>query len=266
MGLAIDTVLVDVHNTATSSVGLTNGTVTNSGDSLSVRSFDAPAWAALDAIWLKGSGTRQARIISPRFHDNVTGLTFQSAESPAEFLMPPEIGQPLYSVDALTVQLDAAASSDTVAGLSIYYKDLSGIAADLRTWDDIKGRIINLKSVEVDCTASGTIGTWVDTSLTTTENQLKADYQYAVLGFEANAAVMCMGIKGPATGNLRVCVPANTVTFPLTDYFIEMGRRHGRPYIPVFKANDRANTYVSVADNAASTAVKVYMICAQLKP
>jgi len=264
MGLAYDTVLMDVHNAATSAVGLTAATAA-SGDSFNVRSFDNPAWAKLLAVTLQGSGTRQARITSPRFHDNVTGMTWQSSETPSEFLLPPEVGQDLYSVDALVPSMDAAASSDTVAAMHIYYKDLQGIAADLRSWHDIKDKIVNLKSMEVDVTTSGTIGAWQDTVITTTENQLKADYKYALLGFEESAAVCVVGLKGPATGNLRICCPAASSTFPLTDYFILMGERHGLPMIPVFKANDRANTYISSAANTASVATKVYALLAQLK-
>lgn len=263
MGLAVDTVLVDVHNATTAALGLTAATAANK-DSLSVRSFSEPNWAKLLGIAVQGSGTRQARITSPRLHDTQTGLTFQSSESPAEFLFPPEAAQDLYSSDTLSVQLDAAASSDTVATLLTYYKDLKGIDADLRHWHEIKNQIINLKTIEVDLTTSATIGQWTDTALTATENQLKADFSYAVLGFETNVALVAMGLSGPCTGNLRVCAPGASATFPLTDYFILMGERHGLPMIPVFKANDRANTYLSAAANTASVAAHVYAVCAQL--
>lgn len=263
MGLAIDTVLVDVHNAATTAIGLTNGTVTNSGDSLSVRSFHN-GYAKLESLFLQGSGTRQARVISPRFHDNVTGLTFNTPESPSEFLFPRDVAQPLYSSDTLTVQLDAAGSSDTVAALLAYYSDIEGIQANLLTWEQVKARMVNLKTVPVAVTTSGTPGTWTDTAITTTENQLKADYSYAVLGFEPSAALACMGLKGPATGNLRVCAPGATATLDITSYFLELGLRQGTPHIPVFKANDRNNTFVSSASNAASVSATVTMICAQL--
>lgn len=264
MGVAIDTVLVDVHNTSTNAAALTNGTITNSGDSLGIRSFDSPAWSKLEALFVQGSGTRQARILSPRMHDNVTGLTFQSPESPTDFLLPKDLGEPMYSADQLTVQLDAAASSDTVAALLLYYSDLQGIAANLMTWEQVKARMIRTKVFEVACTSSATIGAWTDTVITTTENQLKADYTYALLGFETSSAFCAMGIKGPSTGNLRICAPGATSTLEITSYFIEMSLRHGTPHIPVFKANDRASTNISVCANTASAAGNVYAVCAQL--
>lgn len=263
MGLAYDTVLVDVHNAATSAIGLTNGTVV-APDSLSVRSFDRPDWAKLLATTVQGSGTRRARLISPRLHDNVTGLNWQTLESPSEFLFPSQVGQDLYSVDNMTMQLDAAASSDTIAGLHVYYKNLGGIDAQLKTYDDIKAHILGIKIQEVDVTSNATPGLWTDVVITTTDNQLKADYKYAVLGIEVSAALGLVGIKGPATGNLRACMPGASATFPMSEYFIRMGEKHGLPMIPVFKANDRANTFVSVAANTASVAANVFLILAWL--
>lgn len=264
MGMAIDTVLVDVHNTSTNAAPLTTGLTTNSGDSLSIRSFDTGAWAKLEAMFLQGSGTQQGRITSPRMHDNVTGLTFESSESPTEFVFPREVSEPMYSSDTLGVSMTAAASSDTTLALLMYYSNLDGISSNLATWAQVKAAMIRTKIMEVACTTSATIGAWSDTVITNTENQLKADYTYALLGFEETAAVTAMGIKGPSTGNLRVCAPGATSTLDITSYFVDMSNRQGLPHIPVFKANDRASTYISTAANTASVATHVYAILAQL--
>lgn len=264
MGLAIDTVLLDLHNTATTAAALTAATAAN-GDSLGVRSFKDNATATLENIFLQGATPpRRVRVLSPRLHDNVTGLNLQALENPTEFLIAAELFQMLYSADVLTVQLDAAASSDTVAALSVYYSDLPGVNANLMTWDQIKGAIIDIKPVEVDVTSSATIGQWTDTVITTTDNQLKANYNYAVLGFTESANLLCAGVKGPATGNLRVCCPAASPTLRLTDYFAFQSQQGNRPYIPVFNANDRAGTFVSVAANTASVSSNVIMVCARL--
>ena len=264
MGVALDTILVDYHNTSTNPAVLQTGTVTNSGDSLGVRSFDPPAWAKLEAVSVQSSGARQARLLSPRMHDNVTGLTWESAEVPSQFLMPQETGEAMISADTLTMQLSAAASTDTTAALLMYYSDLTGVDQRLATWAQVKAAMLHLKTVEVAVTSSATIGAWQDTVITTTENQLKADYSYAVLGFQSSVALTCMGLKGPGTGNMRVCAPGATSTLDITRYFVEMSNMHGTPHIPIFKANDRAATYVSVAANTASVASDVYMILAQL--
>lgn len=264
MPLAIDTVLVDVHNTSTNAAGLTNATAAP-GDSLSIRSFKDGGKCTLENVYLQGaSAPRRVRILSPRLHDNVTGVSFQALENPTEFLLAAKVEQLMYSADQLVVQLDAAASSDTIAALSLYYTDAPGLSADLRTYDQIKNRIIDIKPVEVDCTASGTIGQWSDTLITNTENQLKADYEYAVLGFEGSAAFCTVGIKGPCTSNLRVCIPGASPTLRLSDYFIYQSEVSNRPYIPVINANDRGATYISVASATASAADNVFAILARL--
>lgn len=263
-GPALDTVLLDVHNAATSAIGLTAATVAN-GDSLSIRAFKDNGKALLENVYLQGSGTRRVRILSPRLHDNVTGISWQSAESPTEFLMPAGTHQAMYSSDTLVAQLDAAASSDTVAALNMYYSDLPGINAELKSWKEVEPKILAIKPMEVDCTTSATIGAWSDTLLTTTENQLKADYDYAVLGMEVSAAVLCAGVKGSFTGNLRVCAPGASSTLKLVDYFVYMSEATGTPHIPVFNANDRNAIYVSTATNTASASVDVILYLAQLK-
>lgn len=259
MGAALDTLLGEVTN----SVALTPLTMAG-GDSLTIRSFVPTSEARLLAAVAQGATQPQVRITSPRLHDNQTGLTFQTAETPSEFAMPPDIGQPLYSVDTLQVSATSGAANSSVVALLNYYKNIQGIDADLRTWEDIKPHIINLKVMEVAVTTSATIGQWVDTAITTTENQLKADFKYAVLGFMQSAALAVVGIKGPATGNLRACAPGAGSTLDITNYFVYMGQRHGIPLIPVFKANDRFNTYVSAAAATASVAANVGVVLAQL--
>lgn len=264
MGLAIDTVLVDLHNTSTNPAVLSNATAAN-GDSLAIRSFKDSGKCTLENVYLQGSaGPRRFRLLSPRLHDNVTGVSFQALENPTEFLISAEVEQQMYSADQLVVQLDAAASSDTIAALSLYYTDAPGLNADLRTWDQVKNRIIDIKPVEVDCTASATIGQWSDTLINVSENQLKANYEYAVLGFTGSAAFCAIGVKGPATSNLRICIPGASPTLRLTDYFIFQSLQGNRPYIPVIQANDRAATYISVASATASAADNVFMMLARL--
>ena len=47
-------------------------------------------------------------------------------------------------------------------------------------------------------------------------------------------------------------------------WFIELGDQLGKPCIPVIKAGNRASTQLFVVDSAASTAVNVTLLVAQL--
>lgn len=261
--VAIDTVLFDVHNTTAGAIGLTAATPAN-GDSATVRNFPQTSYAKLEAVSLQSSGSRQARITSPAFHDNVTGLTFNHSEQPSVFQLPQEIGQPLTPGDTLAVSIDAAATSDSLAALLMYYADLGGIAGRFYSWGDISGIIKSIKALEVDCTTSATIGQWSDTLITATENQLHAGHDYALLGYDAQTAVCAVALKGQETGNLRAGGPGPTVSFPTSDYFVAMSNLHGTPHIPVFNADNRNSVYVSTAANTASVATKITLVVAEL--
>lgn len=260
---AIDSILADVHNAGGAGIGLTAATPAT-GDSFTVRNFPTTSKARLEVVAVQGAAPRQARITSPLLHDNVTGLTFNTGENPTTFLLPKDIGQPLVPGDNLAISLDAAATSDTTALLCIYYENLPGTAARLFSWGDISGIIKSIKPMEVDVTSNATIGQWSDTLITTTENQLHAKSDYAVLGYEATVALNAIGVKGQETANLRVCGPGPTSAFPTSDYFVRMSEKHGTPHIPVFNADNRGSFYVSVFANTTAVASKITLILAEL--
>src|SRR5690242_1422951 len=113
--------------------------------------------------------------------------------------MPDGIGQPLVHGDTLSVSLDAAATSDSVAALLVYYSQMSGSDGRYYSWGDISGVIKSIKAMQVAVTSSATIGAWVDTGITTTENQMHAGTDYAILGYLTSVALAAVGVKGQET-------------------------------------------------------------------
>lgn len=266
MGRAIDTILagVNVGGTATVATALTDATVAN-GDSFTVRAFGPAADARLEHVIIQaGTGTQEVRVKSPMLHDNVNGITFKTTASPSLFLMPRDIGQRLYSNDQLTVQADAAANLATMVALGVFYTDLPGAAARLASWGDIRGLVKSIKPVEVDLTTGASSNVWTDTVITTTEDLLHANTDYAVLGYSSDVNCGVLGIKGQETGNLRICGPGDAATRDTSDYFVDMSDRHGLPHIPVFNSANKDSVFVSAADNNLSTPVKAQLILAEL--
>ena len=259
MGAAIDTVAGFVTNAA----ALTNATVAP-GDTFTVRNFMSPATARLEAVILKGTVASTVRILSPLFHDPVRGLTFISAQAPTQITMPQDVGQPLQPNDALTMQLAGSGAASTVGVFQHYYTDLPGVSARLHAWGDIVGLVKNIKPLEVDCVSSATIGTWSDTLITATETLLHANTDYAVLGFNLDVACAAIALKGTETGNLRIGAPGTVLQDTSVDYFIGIDGERPGPHVPVINAANAGSTFVSVIDNAASTAVKVQLILAEL--
>lgn len=259
MGLAIDTVLGQVTN----SVALTGITVAP-GDTLQVKQFSDQSKAVLENVIIKAGQAATARILSPVFHDPVRGITLISAQAPTTISLPREVGQSLTRGDVLIAQLTSGAANSSVLALQHYYEDMAGVDANLVHWSDISGYIDSIKPLEIDVAASATIGAWNDTALTTTENLLHANKYYAVLGYNVDVACAVVAFRGPDTGNLRVSGPGTTLQMVTADYFASESDRTSRPHIPVFQANNAGGTTVSVADNAAGTAVKVQLILAEL--
>lgn len=259
MGLAIDTVAGHVTNSA----ALTPITLA-AGDSLTVRSFQPSARAYLEAVLAQASTKGQVQVKSPMFADNVKGITLPTAEAPAEFLMPREVGQHLTPQDTLICQATSGAADSTVVALRNYYADLTGASARLHSWGDIAGNIANIKSMEVDTVSSAAIGTWQDTLITTTENLLDANTDYALLGYEVDTALCAVGLKGSELNNFRVCGPGGISTLDISEYFVAYSDRMGTPHIPVFNSANVNAVFVSTLANTANVASKVYLILAQL--
>lgn len=262
--VALDTILADVHNATGSAIPLTAATAAT-GDSFVVRNFPDSSWARLEAVSLQaGVAGRQVQVKSPGFHDNVTGITYKSSESPAGFLLPQEVGQPLTRGDTLSVLIDAALTSDSVATLHMYYAQGAGSDGRFYSWGDISSLIKSIKPVQVAVTSSATIGQWTDTLITTTDNQLHADTDYAVLGYVSDVPLVAVGVKGQDTGNLRACGPGAILGMSTSDYFVAMSNYHGTPHIPVINSNNKGSIYCSVAANTASVAATPTLILAEL--
>lgn len=235
------------------------------GDSLSVRNFAAGQYAQVESLMYSAGGGQRVRLTSPNLHDNQTGITFEPAEVPAAFLLGAPFSIGLQANDQLTVQGGIAAAGTIAGALGVYYSQLPGIAARLHSWGDISGNIRNFKTVEVDLGAIA-VGAWTDTLVTATENQLHANRDYAVLGYQCSQALDVVGFKGSATGNLRVCGPGASSTLDITEYFVYMSEENNIPYIPVFNSDDRFAAYVSAFNHAAvaAQAAHVYLVLAEL--
>jgi len=262
MGVAIDTIQTYVTAGTTNATSLKTVSVAT-GDSLQIRSFPATNWARLEHMIYQGVAKGKNRVMSPLMHDNVTGLTFASADTDSYYLMSRHAIQQLYPTDTLQAFSSAAAASSGVLALSVYYQNLPSSGARLANWSDISGVIANIKGLEVDVT-TGAVGSWTDTVVNTTDKQLHANTDYAVIGYDCDTALAVVGVKGNETGNLRVCGPGPGTSFSTPDYFAAMSQITGNPHIPVFNSNNQGAYYVSACANSATVSSKVYLILAEL--
>jgi hypothetical protein len=262
MGLAIDTIAVDVANPGASFTAAT--VVATNNDSLTVRNYPAANQAWMVDVIRRHNTSGAVRVLSPLLHDNVTGMTWYTSETPSLQEIPPYIGQRIEPGDTLSVQVTGDTTHHASVYLVNYYTNLTGASANLWSMADLSASIKNLKPITVAVTCSGTVGLWSDTLITATENQLHATSFYAVLGFSTDTALGAVGFKAQSTANLRVCGPGATTPEDTSYYFVQKSNDWQQPYIPVFNGQDRGACYVSVADNAASTTANITLILAEL--
>lgn len=261
MGLAFDTVLVSAVNPGAGGIA---GTIGPSGDTLSVRNFAGTDNAYLENIIRMGATAGFVGVTSPLLHDPIFGIRITPAESPSLFSLPPYNTQSLHPQDTFTVTIAGGAAETDIALLQIYYTNLPGSQARLHMPGDIQGNVQNTKPIRVAVTSSATVGAWSDTVITTTENILHANTDYAVLGYMTNTALAAIGIRGIDTGNMRSCGPGATLELGTTDFFVKMSMTTGRPHIPVFNAANANGTFASVCAATASVAAVVELICVEL--
>lgn len=261
MGLAMQLVSGFVTNPGATITAV----AVNSGESLTVPYFAAPSRAWLGTVWSPGVTAGVARIRSPRFHDVAQGLRLQRGATVFESLLPLPALQPIYPADALTVEVSGGgAETDMIAYLQ-YFEDLPGVAARLAGWNDIAPRIKNLLGVEVDL-VSGTVGAYgTPRALNFSFDTLKANTDYAILGYTCSVKCGVICLFGPDFGNQHIGGPG--LLSPVVDtrhWFNELSYQTGRPCIPIINANNRGTTFLQAADVAAALAVNVTLNMAEL--
>lgn len=259
MGLAISTVSALIANPGANFTAAAAAT----GDSLTVPAFNAQAPGQLVNIIRGGATAGAVRVFSARLHDTTRGITYYTDKARTVFQLPREVGQPIYPTDTLTVQLTGGTAETDDAYLTFWMQDLPGVAARLAMWSDIASKITQIKPV-VTNPDPDTAGQWASVALNSVEDLLEAGMDYAVLGFQTDAAVDVVAVRGPDTGNYRIGCPGDDSTLTTCDYFVRESHDRGLPYIPIINAANKAATFIDCADATATAEPNVSIILAEL--
>lgn len=262
MGLAMEVVTGRVTNPGAALTPLT----ANSGNSFTVRDFAEGQVAYLEGLWAQGATAGAVQIHSPRMHDDVRGIRFNTTAAIVRNLFGDSDEQFLFPNDPLRFELSGGGAEVDSAAMLLYYQNLPGIDARLSTWDQIKPRIVNHLTVVVATAGPATSGDWsAGTVITTTSDLLKADTDYAVLGYTSDAECLAVGLSSSDTGNLRVGGPGCVEAIETRDWFVSLSKDHGTPHIPVFNSNNRGSTNSFVARITAAGTVNIAWHLAQLR-
>jgi hypothetical protein len=261
MGRCVEIISGKAVNPGATFTALTMAT----GDSATVRAM-ASGSAFMHDIWAQEATAGVVRVRSPRMHDNLQNIrTGIIAASPRPTL-PDEFSQPLYSQDVMTLDMTGGGAETDAASFFMDYDDVGGINARLASWEEIKPRVVSLVSIETQHTTGGTAGDYGGSlAINSFEDILKANLDYALLGYKVSAAVLSVGYKGADTGNVRIGGPGTTQEQETRNWFIRMSKNTGRPMIPILNAANKFGFFVDLISTATGASVNVWSIFAQLQ-
>lgn len=263
MGLASEVLIGRATNPGATLTALTAGT----GDSFAVRSFPSESKAFIEGVWAQGATAGVVRVRSPRLHDNVQGIRFRTVANTTRNFMADAEAQPLYPQDVLIFEGSGGGAETDAFALWMYYNDLPGTDARLAQWAAIAPRIRNILTAEIAVTGPTTAGDWsAGNALNATFDLLKANVDYAVLGYQVDTACLAVGFRGPDTGNLRIGGPGTTESIETRDWFVSGSTEGGLAYIPIINAANKGATLVSVASTATGGTINTDLVLAELAP
>ena len=250
---------------ATNPSGTFTALTYTAGQSATVRNTGLNAKVYLQDMWADGATAGVFRIRSPRLHDNVQGIRFQNVASENQVMLGWYPDQELVPQDQLIAEITGGAAETDTGAFLISYDSLPGSDGNYATWDQIKPRIVNYVTNEVDTTASATVGNWSNgAALNSTFDLLHANTWYAVIGYVCSALVTAVAIQGPDIGNLKNGGPANLQYTDTRNYFVLRDQFGDTPAIPIINSANKAGTFVFAMDKGVSTAINVGLVLAEL--
>lgn len=237
----------------------------NTGNSFAIRSHQTEGTAYIEEIWAQQATAGQVRVRSPRLHDDTVGIRLVSPAAAVRRLMPEEAFQVVYPQDDLTVEMTGGGAETDALALLVYYGELGGVNARVASWEEIKPRIQALHAFPVAVAGPATSGDWsAGTRFDTTVDELKANRDYAVLGYTVDTESLAVAIRGTDTGNMRIGGPGPLFADETRAFFVDQGRRMGTPHIPIINASNRQGTFVDVARVGAGGTITVTLMTALL--
>lgn len=239
------------------------------GNSLTVRNAPLDSMIKLIQVWGDNQTAGTLRIRSPKLHDMVQGIRVAVSASDVAPLLPLGASQRLIAQDVLTVENTGSATAGDLEGaaLLVYYENLPGSDARLAKWADIMPRIVNLVTVE-NTLALGTGGGYSgEEALNAEFDLLKANIDYALLGYIVSAECLLVRWRGADTANLGVGGPGNeTLRHVTADWFKRLSLMLDLPLIPIFNAANKGGILLDGVQDEVGTDVTLISIFAELSP
>lgn len=252
--------------TATQAVAGGSAAAAVTGDSLTVKNGKS---ARIITGWADMQTAGFVQIVRPSGHDTTRDLRFRVPASEVELFGVLGIEHKVEPQETLAITIGAGGVVGDVetVGLLMEYEDLNGVNQRLLTWDQLENKIE--ETLTLDCTLTAAVGPAFSTSeelITAESDLLKANRDYAVLGYRCSVECAAIYIKGQDTGNVRIGGPGNDLDGDLTNqWFAMLSRAIKKPMIPIINSGNKANTFIGCHQDENATAVPVSLNLALLK-
>jgi len=240
-----------------------------SGNSLQIRSAAIDAPTAIISAWAFNQVAGVMRIRSPRLHDFVQGIRMRIAATNSEPLFPNSgdggFNQPVVPQDTLTVEQSGSGVAGQIEGGSflVYYGNLPSINGRFIDAPTLMKSGANIIGQEVSITTGITVGYSGQVAINSTNDNFKANTDYALLGAMVDTRVATVRVQGIDTGNLGVGIPGEpTQRHVAANWFLRLALSTGLPCIPVFNSQNKAAILVDAFGNQAAitTVVTLWMV------
>ena len=224
------------------------------------------AWHALH-----NSVTGFQRLLYNSGHDQTLGLKEPVAPGQMGNIIGRGMALEVQTEEALRVTIGGTAGAGTAdqGYFLMEYADLPGMGGRYIGFDTLERRREPGKDINIYATiAPGAVaGFGTEEPINAENDVLWGGREYALRGITTSANVMCVYIVGPDTGNTKIGCPGNAVDdYPRgNDYFCELSRTQGRPFIPIFNASNAKNTNIGFIHDQTLIGVTVALHLSLLK-
>jgi hypothetical protein len=256
MGLALD---LQAFTSTSTGAGNFIAATPFTGSIANIRNFAPTDQAQLLEFGRKGATVGTGRIRSALFHDDVQGLRFRSLAADPTSHVPHWQPNLLYSQDSPLIDGDGTNAEVEAYVASIYYSNLPGGNARLHSPADVLPLVDLLLGQQVTITAVVPPG-FATALITSLYNTLKANRDYAVLGWQSDVALAGIGIQGADTSNFIAGGTCEADIFKTRDKFVRMSYEYNLPLIPVINAANAPSTNLVVYNDVAAVNANVTLI------
>lgn len=243
----------------------------STGTSFVVRGTDVNKKAWMLSSWAFNATAGEMRIRSPRLHDNQQCMRNRVTAAFAGPLIPGHtngsIAQRFWAQDGVIVELSGGGAELDCGAVLVAYDDLDGINGRFIDYATCQKNIIDLVTVEVTVTAVATGNFGGAVTINSTNDNLIANTDYAIMGGMVDTRCCAVGITGVDLGNIRIGFPGEpSLRDETQNWFIQLAQAFNQAYIPVINSANKAATTIDVQTNGAGGTFIVNLELAQLAP